>query len=212
MSTNSHPTVRDASLQFLREVGIDTIFGNPGSTELPLFRDFPEDLRYILGLQESTVVAMADGYSQATKSATVVNLHSAAGLGHAMGNLFTAFKNQSPLIVTAGQQARSILPYDPFLFAAQATELPKPYVKWACEPARARGRAAGARSRLLCGDAAATRAGLRVDSGGRLGSTFRLGAASPGQCESGSGSRPSGALEGRHLRCEETCDRRRCGG
>ncbi|OGB14543.1 MAG: benzoylformate decarboxylase [Burkholderiales bacterium RIFCSPLOWO2_12_67_14] len=131
------PTVREAVHQWMRDVGIDTVFGNPGSTELPMFRDFPEDFRYVLGLQESVVVGMADGYAQATRNAALVNLHSAAGVGHAMGNIFTAFKNQTPLVVTAGQQARSILPFDPFLFAAQATELPKPYVKWACEPARA---------------------------------------------------------------------------
>lgn len=131
------PTVREAVLRLLRDLNIDTVFGNPGSTELPMFRDFPSDFRYVLGLQESVVVGMADGYAQATRNAALVNLHSAAGVGHAMGNIFTAFKNQTPLIVTAGQQARSILPFDPFLFAAQSTDLPKPYVKWACEPARA---------------------------------------------------------------------------
>jgi benzoylformate decarboxylase len=114
-----------------------TVFGNPGSTELPMFREFPEDFRYVLGLQESIVVGMADGFAQATRNAAFVNLHSAVGVGHAMGNIFTAFKNQTPLVITAGQQARSILPYEPFLFSAQATELPKPYVKWSCEPARA---------------------------------------------------------------------------
>ncbi|WP_239062063.1 benzoylformate decarboxylase [Ideonella livida] len=131
------PTVRLAVLQLMRELGLDTVFGNPGSTELPMFRDFPEDFRYILGLQESVVVGMADGYAQVTRNASVVNLHSAAGVGHAMGNVFTAFKNQTPMIVTAGQQSRSILPFDPFLSATQATELPRPYVKWAIEPARA---------------------------------------------------------------------------
>ena len=130
-------TVRDATIEFMRRVGMTTIFGNPGSTELPMFRNFPEDFRYILGLQESVVVGMADGYAQATRNAAMVNLHSAAGVSHALGNLFTAFKNQTPLVVTAGQQARSILPYEPFLFAQQATEFPKPFVKWACEPARA---------------------------------------------------------------------------
>lgn len=137
MNSKPRPTVRDASLQLLRDLGIDTVFGNPGSTELPLFRAFPSDFRYVLGLQEAVVLAMADGYAQATRNAAFVNLHSAAGMGHAMGSLFTAFKNQTPLVVTAGQQARAILPFDPFLFAAQATDLPKPYVKWACEPARA---------------------------------------------------------------------------
>ena len=102
-----------------------------------MFRAFPNDFRYILGLQESIVVAMADGYAQRTRNAAFVNLHSAAGLGHALGNIFTAFRNATPLIVTAGQQARSILPFDPFLFAQQAAEFPKPYVKWANEPARA---------------------------------------------------------------------------
>jgi benzoylformate decarboxylase len=130
-------TVRDAVLHLLRQFRMTTIFGNPGSTELPLFRDFPADFRYVLGLQESLVVGMADGYAQATRNAAVVNLHSAVGVGHALGNIFTAYKNQTPLVITAGQQARSILPFEPFLFATQATEFPKPYVKWSCEPARA---------------------------------------------------------------------------
>lgn len=130
-------TVRDAVLSLFRAFRMTTIFGNPGSTELPLFRDFPADFRYVLGLQESIVVGMADGYAQATRNAGLVNLHSAVGVGHALGNIFTAYKNQTPLVITAGQQARSILPFEPFLFAAQATELPKPYVKWSCEPARA---------------------------------------------------------------------------
>ncbi|HSV52958.1 MAG TPA: benzoylformate decarboxylase [Burkholderiaceae bacterium] len=133
----SSTSVREAVLDLLRAFNIDTIFGNPGSTELPLFLDFPPDFRYILGLQESVVVGMADGYAQATRNAAFVNLHSAAGVGHAMGNIFTAHKNRTPMVITAGQQARSILPFDPFLFSGQATELPKPYVKWSIEPARA---------------------------------------------------------------------------
>lgn len=130
-------TVRDATIELLRRLGMTHVFGNPGSTELPMFRDFPEDFRYILGLQEAVVVGMADGYAQATGNAALVNLHSAAGVGNAMGNIFTAFKNRTPLVITAGQQARSILPFDPFLASNQATELPKPYVKWSIEPARA---------------------------------------------------------------------------
>ncbi len=139
MTSEARPsiTVRDSVLALLSQFDITTIFGNPGSTELPLFRDFPPHFRYVLGLQESLVVGMADGYAQATRNAALVNLHSAVGVGHALGNIFTAYKNQTPLIITAGQQARSILPFEPFLFAAQATELPKPYVKWSCEPARA---------------------------------------------------------------------------
>ena len=133
----SHVTVREAVLRLFRAFNMTTIFGNPGSTELPLFRDFPADFRYVLGLQESLVVGMADGYAQATRNAGLVNLHSAVGVGHAMGNIFTAYKNQTPLVITAGQQARSILPFEPFLFSARPTELAQPYVKWSCEPARA---------------------------------------------------------------------------
>lgn len=134
---SARPSVRDVVLRLLGELGIDTVFGNPGSTELPLFRDFPADWKYVLGLQESAVVAMADGYAQSMRNAALVNLHSAVGVGHAMGSIFTAYKNQTPLLITAGQQSRSILPFDPFLHSARATELPQPYVKWACEPARA---------------------------------------------------------------------------
>ena len=130
-------TVRDAVFRLLRDVGMTTIFGNPGSTELPMFRGFPDDFRYVLGLQESVALGMADGFAQATRNAALVNLHSAVGTGHALGNLFTAYRNRTPLVVVAGQQARSILPYHPFLYAEQATEFPKPYVKWSCEPARA---------------------------------------------------------------------------
>src|SRR3984957_11000775 len=137
MKSTKAITVREAVMDLLRAFGTTTIFGNPGSTELPLFRSFPNDFRYIVGLQEAAVVGMADGYAQATRSAAIVNLHSAAGVGHAMGAIFTAFRNHTPLVITAGQQARSILPPEPFLYSMQATELPKPYVKWSVEPARA---------------------------------------------------------------------------
>jgi benzoylformate decarboxylase len=130
-------TVREAVMDLLRAFGSTTIFGNPGSTELPLFRSFPNDFRYIVGLQEAAVVGMADGFAQATRNAAFVNLHSATGTGHAMGSIFTAFRNRAPLVIIAGQQARSILPTEPFLYSMQPTELPKPYVKWSVEPARA---------------------------------------------------------------------------
>jgi benzoylformate decarboxylase len=133
----SELTVREASFALLRDLGLTTIFGNPGSTELPMFRSFPKDFRYVLGLQESVVVATADGFAQARGEAALVNLHSAIGVGHALGSIFTAFRNQSPLLITAGQQARSILPFEPFLYSEQAPQLPKPYVKWSIEPARA---------------------------------------------------------------------------
>lgn len=129
-------TVRDAVYDLMRRFGMTSVFANPGSTELPMFRDFPADFHYVLGLQEASVVGMADGYAQATRNAALVNLHSAAGVGNAMGNLFTAFQNRTPMVIVAGQQARAILPFDPFLSSSHATELPKPYVKWSVEPAR----------------------------------------------------------------------------
>src|ERR1700746_3909739 len=130
-------TVREAVFDLFRAFGTTTIFGNPGSTELPMFRDFPDDFRYVLALQEIVAVGMADGYAQATRNAGLVNLHSATGLGHALGSVFTAYKNQTPLVLTAGQQARSILPFEPFLFSEKAPEFPRPYVKGSCERARA---------------------------------------------------------------------------
>jgi benzoylformate decarboxylase len=130
-------SVRTATFDLLRAFGLTTIFGNPGSTELPMLRDFPAGFRYILGLQESVAIGMADGYAQATRGAALVSLHAATGVGHALGNIFTAFRNQTPLVIIAGQQARSILPFEPFLYASEATEFPRPYVKWSCEPARA---------------------------------------------------------------------------
>src|SRR5215469_14252293 len=150
-ASNRQVTVREAVIHLLRGFGCTTMFGNPGSTELPLFRDFPKDFCYVLGLQESVVLGMADGYAQASRNAAFVNLHSAAGTGHALGNLFTAWKNNAPVVVIAGQQARSMLPMDPFLGAKDAAEFPKPYVKFAVEPDRADG------------------ADLRLGAGGRLG-------------------------------------------
>jgi benzoylformate decarboxylase len=130
-------TVQEAVLRFMREHGMTTLFGNPGSTELPMFRTWPDEFRYVLGLQEASVVSMADGYAQVTHNAACINLHSAAGVGHALGAIYTAYKNCTPLVITAGQQARSLLPYDPFLGATRAAEFPQPYVKFAVEPARA---------------------------------------------------------------------------
>ena len=113
------------------------MFGNPGSTELPFLSDWPDDIDYVLGLQEASVVGMADGYAQATRNAGFVNLHSGAGVGNALGNIYTAHRNQTPLVITAGQQARSILPLQAFLYAERASEFPRPYVKYSVEPARA---------------------------------------------------------------------------
>ncbi|MBR0830574.1 benzoylformate decarboxylase [Bradyrhizobium manausense] len=130
-------TVKQTTLDLLRGFGIKRVFGNPGSTELPFLSDWPDDIDYVLALQEASAVGMADGYAQATRNAGFVNLHSAAGVGNALGNIYTAHRNQTPLVITAGQQARSILPLQAFLYAERASEFPRPYVKYSVEPARA---------------------------------------------------------------------------
>ena len=134
--TTKTDTVKQATFDLLRAFGIRRVFGNPGSTELPFLADWPDDIDYVLGLQEASVVGMADGYAQATRNAGFVNLHSAAGLGNALGNIFTSWRNQTPLVIIAGQQARSILPLEPFLYSERASEFPRPYVKYSVEPAR----------------------------------------------------------------------------
>ncbi|MGF1473597.1 MAG: benzoylformate decarboxylase [Rubrobacteraceae bacterium] len=133
----SPTNVRDATFDLLRDLGLTTIFGNVGSTEETFLANFPPDFRYVLGLQEASVVAMADGFAQATRGPALVNLHTGAGLGNAMGNLLTAFQNKTPLIVTAGQQTREMLLLEPWLTNVDATVMPRPWVKWAYEPVRA---------------------------------------------------------------------------
>jgi benzoylformate decarboxylase len=130
-------TVQDVTYQLLREFGLTTIFGNVGSTEETFLKNFPSDFRYILALQEASVIGLADGYAQATRRPALVNVHTGAGLGNAMANLLTAFQNKTPLIVTAGQQTRQMLLMEPWLTNVEPTTLPRPWVKWAYEPVRA---------------------------------------------------------------------------
>jgi benzoylformate decarboxylase len=129
-------TVREATYDLLREHGMTTVFGNPGSTELPFLSGFPTDFRYVLGLQEAIVVGMADGYAQASGRPTLVNLHTAPGVGNAMGALFNARENKSPLVVTAGQQVRAMMTMEALLTNRDATAMPRPVTKWNYEPPR----------------------------------------------------------------------------
>jgi benzoylformate decarboxylase len=130
-------TVREATFDFLREQGMTTVFGNPGSTELPFLERFPEDFRYVLGLHEGVAVGAADGYAQASGRPVLVNLHTAPGVGNAMGAMFTAQANHSPLVITAGQQARSLMTLQALLTNRDAARMPHPLVKWSYEPPRA---------------------------------------------------------------------------
>lgn len=137
MATDENQTVWTATYNLLRALGLTTVFGNPGSTEQPFLKNFPSDFDYILGLQEASAVAMADGFAQATGKPALVNLHTSAGTGNGMGNIMTAFQNKTPLIITAGQQTREMIICDPLLTNRDETMLPRPYVKWAYEPKRA---------------------------------------------------------------------------
>jgi benzoylformate decarboxylase len=114
-----------------------TMFGNPGSTELPMLADFPADFRYVLGLQEAVVVGMADGFAQASGQVAIANLHTAPGVGNAMGAIFNAQANHSPVLVTAGQQVRAQMTLQANLTNRDAIRMPHPLVKWSYEPARA---------------------------------------------------------------------------
>jgi benzoylformate decarboxylase len=124
-------------LDLLRANGVEFVFGNPGTTELPLIDAFAAEtgIRYILGLNEVVVLGMADGYAQATGRLAVANLHAAPGLGNAMGMLYNSAKAGAPILVTAGQQDTAIALTEPLLWADLAT-LARPLVKWASEVMR----------------------------------------------------------------------------
>lgn len=127
-------TAADVLLDVLRSEGVTHVFGNPGSTELPLIDALAgaDDLRYVLGLQEATVVGMADGYAQATGRPAFVNLHTSAGLGNAVGNLTNARATRTPLVVTAGQQDYRHIVAEPLL-SGPLVELAGGAVKWGHE-------------------------------------------------------------------------------
>jgi benzoylformate decarboxylase len=132
------PSVRQTVHQLLQHQGMTTIFGNPGSNELPFLADLPSDVRYVLGLHEGAVVSMADGYAQATGRPVLVNLHAASGSGNGMGALTNAVAARTPLVVMAGQQVRSAIGLEANLANVDATALMRPLVGFATEPAAAR--------------------------------------------------------------------------
>jgi benzoylformate decarboxylase len=136
-STPNTISGRSAFIELLQSEGVTHLFGNPGTTELPIMdalADYP-DMRYVLGLQEAIVVAMADGYARASGELVACNVHVAPGLGNAMGSLFTAFNSGTPLIITAGQQEQGHGLTEPLLYAP-LVPIATPVVKWATEVTR----------------------------------------------------------------------------
>jgi benzoylformate decarboxylase len=130
-------TGRSAFLALLKDEGITHLFGNPGTTELPIMhalKDHP-DLTYVMAMQESLVVAIADGYSRASGRLVACNVHVAPGLGNAMGSLFNARFTGTPMILTAGQQEQGHGLMEPVLYGP-LVQMAEPLVKWAVEVTR----------------------------------------------------------------------------
>jgi benzoylformate decarboxylase len=132
LTTGAH-----ALLAMLSDAGVRYIFGNPGTTELPLLDAIAEDRRfqYVLGLQEVPVMAMADGFAQASRQLGVVNLHISCGLGNAMGMLYNAHRAGTPLLITAGQTDRRLQMEEPILWS-DMVQVARPWTKWAFEVQR----------------------------------------------------------------------------
>jgi benzoylformate decarboxylase len=125
---------KQAFLQILRDEGVSVMFGNPGTTELPLMDGLARqpDIRYVLALQEASAIAMADGYAQASGGLAAVNVHVSPGLGNAMGMLYDAYKAGSPLLLTAGQHDQCFTVTEPILWS-DLPPVARPYVKWSTE-------------------------------------------------------------------------------
>src|SRR4030088_2231693 len=130
-------TGRSAFLALLRDEGVTHLFGNPGTTELPIMHALKEhpDLTYVMAMQESLVVAMADGFSRASGRLVACNVHVAPGLGNAMGSLYNAKFTGTPMILTAGQQEQGHGLMEPVLYDP-LVRIAEPLVKWAVEVTR----------------------------------------------------------------------------
>ncbi len=127
-------TGRDAFLRVLKDEGVSRMFGNPGTTELPIMHALSSapEMGYVLGLQEAIVIAMADGYARASGKLVSCNVHVAPGLGNAIGSIYTSFMSGTPMIVTAGQQEQGHGLTEPLLYAP-LVPIAQPVVKWATE-------------------------------------------------------------------------------
>jgi len=128
-------TVREATYEVLRDLGMTKIFGNPGSSEQPFLANMPGDFEYILGLHERAAAGMGLGYALGRGEAAFVNLHSIASAGNGLSALIDAYYLHAPLVVTTGQQDRRQIMAEPFL-VSRAVEVVRPYVKWVYEPLR----------------------------------------------------------------------------
>ena len=212
-SATAGTTVRDATLQVLRDAGMRRMFANPGSTEVPFLADLPDDFEFVLALHEGSVVGMATGHAIATGRPAFVLLHTTAGLGNAVGAIATARVNRAPLVVVVGQQDRRHLALVPFL-AGALDGLAGAYPVWTHTPAipqdvPAAIRRAANEARLRRGPALVV---VPMDDW-PAPMTEGLGLASPAVVEHGERRAPAGGPEVRPLprRRDGARDRRRGG-
>jgi len=128
---------KQAFLQILKQEGVSVMFGNPGTTELPLMDGLAREpgIRYVLALQEAVAISMADGYAQASGGLAAVNVHVSPGLGNAMGMLYDAYKAGAPMLLTAGQHDQSFTVTEPILWS-DLPPVARPYTKWSTEAHR----------------------------------------------------------------------------
>jgi benzoylformate decarboxylase len=136
-AVGSRRTVMDAVFDVMRRFGMTTIFGNPGSTEIPFLTGLPPDIHFVLGLHEGAVVGIATGYAMARGEPAFVNLHTAPGLGNAVNAIANARDSRVPLVVVVGQQDRRHLASEPFLTGRALERLAGDYPVWTSFPARA---------------------------------------------------------------------------
>lgn len=136
MSEAGPLTVREAALAVMARLGLTTIFGNPGSTEISFLTDLPAPFRYVLALHEASVAGMATGYALGRGEPAFVNLHAAPGLGNAVNAIANARDCRAPLVVVAGQQDRRHLASEPFLAGRSLERLAGDYLVWSNFPAR----------------------------------------------------------------------------
>ncbi len=129
-------TVRDATFDVLRRYGLTTLFANPGSTEVPFLTGLPDDLRFVLGLHEASVIGMATGFALGRNEPALALLHTTPGLGNAVSALATARVNRAPLVVLVGQQDRRHLALEPFLAGTRLDKLAGDYPVWVDQPVR----------------------------------------------------------------------------
>jgi benzoylformate decarboxylase len=133
----AHISGKQAFLEILKQEGVSVMFGNPGTTELPLMDGLAREpgIHYVLALQEAVAIAMADGYAQARGALAAVNVHVSPGLGNAMGMLYDAFKSGAPVLLTAGQHDQSFTVTEPILWS-DLPPVARPFVKWSTEAHR----------------------------------------------------------------------------